>query len=143
MGRTDAHIILQVKLLKAFPSKYWGTMLTCIGASIQTAVVGVCIDRRKSSWMLGWNLQLITILYSVRTYNTIFRQLIICLVKNTTCKIIWWLVKLESQIRLTLNIISEYYTLVYMYAGSVGISSVVLSNIMGSGNQGSNLSTNV
>uniref|UniRef100_A0A7C9EPA1 WAT1-related protein n=1 Tax=Opuntia streptacantha TaxID=393608 RepID=A0A7C9EPA1_OPUST len=56
--------LVQVKLLKAFPSKYWGTMLTCIGASIQTAIVGVCIDRRKSSWMLGWNLQLITILYS-------------------------------------------------------------------------------
>ncbi|KAJ8427916.1 hypothetical protein Cgig2_023292 [Carnegiea gigantea] len=59
-----AWFLVQVKLLKVFPSKYWATMLTCIGASIQTAVVGVCIDRRKSSWMLGWNLQLITILYS-------------------------------------------------------------------------------
>ncbi|KAJ8446392.1 hypothetical protein Cgig2_019285 [Carnegiea gigantea] len=55
---------VQVKLLKLFPAKYWVTMLTCASASIQTAVVGVCIDRSKSSWQLGWNLQLITIVYS-------------------------------------------------------------------------------
>ncbi|XP_019103911.2 WAT1-related protein At1g43650 [Beta vulgaris subsp. vulgaris] len=56
--------IVQVKLLNAFPSKYWATMLTCISASIQTAVVGLCLDRRKTSWQLRWNLQLITIVYS-------------------------------------------------------------------------------
>ncbi|KAB1205246.1 hypothetical protein CJ030_MR7G012118 [Morella rubra] len=56
--------IVQVKLLKVFPSKYLGTMLTCIIASIQSTVVGLCIDRSKAAWMLGWNLELLTIIYS-------------------------------------------------------------------------------
>ncbi|KAK2972809.1 hypothetical protein RJ640_028337 [Escallonia rubra] len=56
--------ILQVKLLKVFPYKYLATMLICIIASIQQVVIGLCIDRTKAAWRLGWNLQLITIVYS-------------------------------------------------------------------------------
>ncbi|XVE58240.1 hypothetical protein DITRI_Ditri04bG0154300 [Diplodiscus trichospermus] len=56
--------ILQVKLLKVFPSKYRATLITCIMASIQSAAIGLCIDRRKAAWKLGWNLQLVTIVYS-------------------------------------------------------------------------------
>ncbi|XP_068487591.1 WAT1-related protein At5g64700-like [Phaseolus vulgaris] len=56
--------IAQVKLLKVFPFKYWGTMLACILAAIQAAVIGVCLDSSKAAWRLEWNLQLITILYS-------------------------------------------------------------------------------
>ncbi|KAK9292596.1 hypothetical protein L1049_020570 [Liquidambar formosana] len=59
-----AWFIVQVKLFKVFPSKYWATMLTCIIASIQSTVIGLCLDRRKSAWQLGWNLQLVTIMYS-------------------------------------------------------------------------------
>ncbi|KAK3042818.1 hypothetical protein RJ639_001091 [Escallonia herrerae] len=56
--------ILQVKLLKVFPYKYLATMLISIVASIQQVVIGLCIDRTKAAWRLGWNLQLITIVYS-------------------------------------------------------------------------------
>ncbi|KAI4307007.1 hypothetical protein L6164_030242 [Bauhinia variegata] len=56
--------IVQVKMLKAFPFKYCATMLTCILASMQAAVAGLCINRSTSAWKLGWDLQLITILYS-------------------------------------------------------------------------------
>ncbi|CAO2838468.1 unnamed protein product [Amaranthus hypochondriacus] len=56
--------ILQVKLIKAFPLKYWATMLTCFSAAIQSAVVGLCLDRKMTSWKLGWNLELVTIFYS-------------------------------------------------------------------------------
>ncbi|XP_058206320.1 WAT1-related protein At5g64700-like [Rhododendron vialii] len=56
--------MVQVKLFKLFPYKYWATMLTCIIASVQGAVVGLCIDTNKGSWALGWNLQLVTIIYS-------------------------------------------------------------------------------
>ncbi|XP_061364036.1 WAT1-related protein At5g07050-like [Gastrolobium bilobum] len=59
-----AWFIVQVKLLKVFPLKYWGTMLTCIIASIQATIVGICLDCRKVTWSLKWNLQLITIIYS-------------------------------------------------------------------------------
>ncbi|CAH9111009.1 unnamed protein product [Cuscuta europaea] len=33
-------------------------------ATLQCMVIGLCIDRRMTSWKLGWNLQLITIFYS-------------------------------------------------------------------------------
>ncbi|XP_020205504.1 WAT1-related protein At5g64700 isoform X2 [Cajanus cajan] len=59
-----AWFIAQVMLLKVFPLRYWGTMLTCIVAAIQAAIMGVFIDSNKASWRLNWNLQLITILYS-------------------------------------------------------------------------------
>ncbi|XP_065860381.1 WAT1-related protein At1g25270-like isoform X2 [Euphorbia lathyris] len=56
--------ILQVKLMKVLPSKYWTTMLTCIIASVQSVIVGLFLDTSKAAWQLGWNLQLLTILYS-------------------------------------------------------------------------------
>ncbi|XP_057954084.1 WAT1-related protein At1g43650-like [Malania oleifera] len=56
--------IVQVKLLKVFASKYWATMLTCIIAALQSMVVGLCLDRSKAAWKLGWDLQLVTIVYS-------------------------------------------------------------------------------
>ncbi|KAL4362298.1 hypothetical protein GQ457_04G013970 [Hibiscus cannabinus] len=56
--------ILQVKLLKVFPSKYRATLVTCIIASLQSAAIGLCLDRSKAAWRLEWNLQLITIVYS-------------------------------------------------------------------------------
>ncbi|XP_048226846.1 WAT1-related protein At5g64700 isoform X2 [Ricinus communis] len=59
-----AWYILQVKLIKELPLKYWATMLTCIIAAIQSAVIGLCLDRSKVAWKLGWDLQLVTILYS-------------------------------------------------------------------------------
>ncbi|KAK9914609.1 hypothetical protein M0R45_038378 [Rubus argutus] len=56
--------IAQVKLLKIFPLKYWATMLICIMAALQSAVIGLCLDTSPASWTIGWNLQLVTILYS-------------------------------------------------------------------------------
>ncbi|KAL5568059.1 hypothetical protein UlMin_024634 [Ulmus minor] len=56
--------ITQVKLLKVFPFKYWATMLTCIIASIQSVIIGVCLDRHEASWKLQSHLELITIVYS-------------------------------------------------------------------------------
>ncbi|KAL8551152.1 hypothetical protein ACS0TY_000295 [Phlomoides rotata] len=56
--------ILQVKLSKIFPYKYSTTLFTCVIASVQATVIGLCIDRKPRSWRLGWDLQLVTILYS-------------------------------------------------------------------------------
>ncbi|KAE8719678.1 hypothetical protein F3Y22_tig00109926pilonHSYRG00023 [Hibiscus syriacus] len=53
--------ILQVKLLKVFPSKYTATLITCITASLQSAAIGLFMDRSKAAWRLQWNLELITI----------------------------------------------------------------------------------
>ncbi|OMO95135.1 Drug/metabolite transporter [Corchorus capsularis] len=59
-----AWYILQVKLIKLFPSKYRATLITCIMASLQSTALGLCFDRRKAAWRLDWNLQLVTIVYS-------------------------------------------------------------------------------
>ncbi|XP_020549216.1 WAT1-related protein At1g43650-like [Sesamum indicum] len=56
--------ILQVKLFKVFPHKYWATLVTCILASFQAIIIGVCIDRKPSAWRLASNLELLTIFYS-------------------------------------------------------------------------------
>ncbi|KDO44500.1 hypothetical protein CISIN_1g036140mg, partial [Citrus sinensis] len=54
-----------VKLLKIFPFKYWVTMRTCIIGSIQAMILGLCLDIQKSTWRLGWDLQLVTIFHSI------------------------------------------------------------------------------
>ncbi|KAF8379845.1 hypothetical protein HHK36_029294 [Tetracentron sinense] len=56
--------ILQVKLFKVFPSRYWATMITCVIASLQSAVIGVLLNRSEDAWKLRWNLQFVTIVYS-------------------------------------------------------------------------------
>ncbi|KAF4398865.1 hypothetical protein G4B88_023459, partial [Cannabis sativa] len=56
--------LMLVKLKQIFPYKYWSTMLTCLIGALQSAIVGLCLDRSVASWRLGWNLQLITIIYS-------------------------------------------------------------------------------
>ncbi|KAM7463599.1 hypothetical protein LguiA_031720 [Lonicera macranthoides] len=54
--------IMQVKLSKAFPYKYWATTLICIMASLQQVIIGLCVDRKMAAWSLGWNLQLIWVM---------------------------------------------------------------------------------
>ncbi|PON83703.1 Plant-drug/metabolite exporter [Trema orientale] len=56
--------IAQVKLQKLFPYIYCATMLTCIISSLQSVVIGLCFDTHSAAWSLGWNVQLVTIIYS-------------------------------------------------------------------------------
>ncbi|GER33449.1 nodulin MtN21 /EamA-like transporter family protein [Striga asiatica] len=56
--------ILQVKLFKVFPYKYWANLLTCAIASVQAAVIGLYMDRDPNAWKLGFDLELVTIVYS-------------------------------------------------------------------------------
>ncbi|CAJ1970588.1 unnamed protein product [Sphenostylis stenocarpa] len=53
-----------VKLLKVFPLRYWGTMVSCILAAIQAAIVGSFLDASNAAWRIELNLQLIAVLYS-------------------------------------------------------------------------------
>ncbi|KAL1059778.1 hypothetical protein V6Z11_1Z007900 [Gossypium hirsutum] len=52
------------EVAQSFPMENRATLLTCIIASIQSAVIGLCLNRSKAAWRLEWNLQLITIVYS-------------------------------------------------------------------------------
>lgn len=61
--------IIQVRLAKVFPFKYWATTLTCLSGSLQAFVIGILIDPDKSAWRLNWDLQLLTVIYS-GVFNT-------------------------------------------------------------------------
>uniref|UniRef100_A0ACD5YHA6 Uncharacterized protein n=1 Tax=Avena sativa TaxID=4498 RepID=A0ACD5YHA6_AVESA len=57
--------IIQSKVLKVYPHKYWSSMATCLIGGLQTGLVGVIWRRDKSAWQLRWDLNLVTVLYSV------------------------------------------------------------------------------
>jgi hypothetical protein len=55
-------------MLKVFPYKYWSTVCSCFVGSIQMAVVGVTMNRERATWELKWNMNLLTIVYSVNLF---------------------------------------------------------------------------
>ncbi|KAL6606477.1 hypothetical protein ACP70R_042130 [Stipagrostis hirtigluma subsp. patula] len=61
--------IVQARLAKVFPSRYWSTMLTCLLGSMQSFVVGVFLSHNRAEWKLRWDLQLLTVVYS-GVFNT-------------------------------------------------------------------------
>jgi drug/metabolite transporter (DMT)-like permease len=67
--------IVQARVAMVFPSKYWATMLTCLIGSVQSFVVGIFLGHGKAlsdEWRLKWDLQLLTVVYSVRNYCTYY-----------------------------------------------------------------------
>uniref|UniRef100_A0A453JS23 WAT1-related protein n=1 Tax=Aegilops tauschii subsp. strangulata TaxID=200361 RepID=A0A453JS23_AEGTS len=70
--------VVQAKVAKVFPSRYWATALTCVGGSLQSAVaaaVAVVLapagdgHEWARTWTLRWDLQLATVVYS-GVFNT-------------------------------------------------------------------------
>ncbi|XP_044978425.1 WAT1-related protein At5g64700-like [Hordeum vulgare subsp. vulgare] len=55
---------IQVKVLKVYPWKHWSSVLTCVLGGVQTFTIGIIISRHKLAWQIGWNIQLLTIVYS-------------------------------------------------------------------------------
>ncbi|CAM0144670.1 unnamed protein product [Urochloa decumbens] len=56
--------LIQSKVLKVYPYKYWSSMATCLVGGFQTAVAGVILRRDKDAWKIGWDINLVTIVYS-------------------------------------------------------------------------------
>ncbi|RWR87743.1 WAT1-related protein [Cinnamomum micranthum f. kanehirae] len=56
-------VIMQAKMLKDYKAKLSLTTLQCLLSTIQTGVIAVAFDRNLDSWRLGWNLQLISVIY--------------------------------------------------------------------------------
>ncbi|XP_066378860.1 WAT1-related protein At1g09380-like [Miscanthus floridulus] len=56
--------IVQARLGKVFPSRYWGTMLTCLSGSIQAFIISVFLSHDRADWRLKGDLQLLTVVYS-------------------------------------------------------------------------------
>ncbi|VAH54080.1 unnamed protein product [Triticum turgidum subsp. durum] len=53
-----------VKVLKVYPWKHWSSVLTCVLGGLQTCAIGIIMRRDKLAWQVGWNIQLLTIVYS-------------------------------------------------------------------------------
>jgi hypothetical protein len=47
-------------------------MTTCLVGGLQTAVSGVIFRRDKNAWKIGWDINLLTIVYSVIYLHTFF-----------------------------------------------------------------------
>ncbi|CAN6362678.1 unnamed protein product [Urochloa humidicola] len=56
--------LIQSKVLKVYPYKYWSSMATCLLGGFQTAIAGVILRRDTDAWKIGWDINLVTIVYS-------------------------------------------------------------------------------
>ncbi|XP_034684167.1 WAT1-related protein At1g68170-like [Vitis riparia] len=56
-------LIIQAKISMVYPS-YSGTALTCVCAAIQSVVYAMCAEKEWSAWKLGWNIRLLTVVYT-------------------------------------------------------------------------------
>ncbi|CAN6374846.1 unnamed protein product [Urochloa humidicola] len=56
--------LIQSKVLKVYPYKYWTSMATCLVGGFQTALAGVILRRDTNAWKIGWDINLVTIMYS-------------------------------------------------------------------------------
>ncbi|KAJ7969818.1 WAT1-related protein [Quillaja saponaria] len=57
-------LVLQVLLIKQYPSKFSLSALQCFFSFIQSAVLAVAMQRSSSAWKLGWDLNLVSVAYS-------------------------------------------------------------------------------
>ncbi|XP_057858724.1 WAT1-related protein At5g07050 [Cryptomeria japonica] len=56
-------LILQAKIVKYYPAPMSLIALMCFVGSLQSAVAGFIFERNLDAWALGWNLQLLTVVY--------------------------------------------------------------------------------
>ncbi|CAI0428245.1 unnamed protein product [Linum tenue] len=56
-------LVIQVIVMKSYPSKLMFTTLQCFQSSIQSLVVAVVAERDLEEWKLGWNMRLFAVAY--------------------------------------------------------------------------------
>ncbi|CAD6254276.1 unnamed protein product [Miscanthus lutarioriparius] len=56
--------LIQSKVMKVYPYKYWSSMTTCLVGGFQTALAGLIFRRDKNAWKIGWDINLLTVVYS-------------------------------------------------------------------------------
>ncbi|KAG2640643.1 WAT1-related protein At2g37450-like isoform X3 [Panicum virgatum] len=56
--------LIQTEVNKVYSYKYSSSMATCLVGGFVTAFVGVVVRRDGDAWKLGWNLKLLTVVYS-------------------------------------------------------------------------------
>ncbi|RLN38570.1 WAT1-related protein [Panicum miliaceum] len=56
--------LIQSRVHKVYPYKYWSSMATCLVGGSMTALAGIVLRRDRDAWKLGWDLNLLTVVYS-------------------------------------------------------------------------------
>ncbi|KAK7358869.1 hypothetical protein VNO77_00809 [Canavalia gladiata] len=56
-------LVLQIFVIKGYPSKLLLTTLQCFLSSIQSLVIALAVERDIEEWKLRWNIRLVTVLY--------------------------------------------------------------------------------
>ncbi|XP_031107677.1 WAT1-related protein At5g64700-like [Ipomoea triloba] len=56
-------LVVQGRVLKAYPSKLLCTTLQCFTSTIQSFVVAIALVRDPREWQLGWNVKLLSVAY--------------------------------------------------------------------------------
>ncbi|KAK9286181.1 hypothetical protein L1049_014564 [Liquidambar formosana] len=57
-------LIVQAKMSDRYPCHFSSTALMSVMASIQAVVYALCTERDWSQWKLGWNIRLLTVVYT-------------------------------------------------------------------------------
>ncbi|KAF5178157.1 Wat1-related protein [Thalictrum thalictroides] len=59
----SAWLILQAVICKIYPAQLSLNALICLFGSVQSCIVAVIFNRQPATWKLGWDLNLLTIIY--------------------------------------------------------------------------------
>ncbi|XP_062178028.1 WAT1-related protein At1g25270-like [Alnus glutinosa] len=57
-------LIIQAKLSEKYPCHFSSTALMCMMGAIQAVAFALCMEKDWSQWKLGWNIRLLTVVYS-------------------------------------------------------------------------------
>ncbi|XP_062100364.1 WAT1-related protein At5g64700-like [Humulus lupulus] len=64
-------LVLQARILKIYPERLRFTTLLCLSSTGQCFVFAITLERDPSEWKLGWNIKLLTIVYTVSKQETL------------------------------------------------------------------------
>ncbi|KAK3005237.1 hypothetical protein RJ639_016157 [Escallonia herrerae] len=76
-------LILQAVVYKIYPARLSLNELICFFASLQSSLLALFLGRDPTIWRLGWNVQLLTIIYCVSVFSY-FMVLDLYICSNTT-----------------------------------------------------------
>lgn len=65
-------------MVKTYPCPYSVAALTSVMGAVQAVVFGLCTERNWGDWKMGWNVRLLTVVYSVGTLTIVVYNTSLC-----------------------------------------------------------------
>ncbi|XP_030496709.2 WAT1-related protein At5g64700 [Cannabis sativa] len=111
-------LVLQAQILKSYPEGLRLTSLLCLTSSGQCFVFAIALERNPSEWKLGWNIELLTIIYSG------------ILITSLSYNIQAWVVQIKGPVFIAM---SQPLTLIITMIGSVLLlgEAINLGSVLG------------